>query len=94
MGGQLIALKILSKYLNIKIISYTKSIGNIICNTENISFDELVNKRYLNEVRCPDSNAAMEMKEDILLARKNGDSLGGIIECIRVSSAWAWRTYF
>ncbi len=80
MGGA-VALKILSKYLNIEIISYTKSIGNIICNTDNISFDELAHKRYLNEVRCPDSEVAMKMKEDILVARKAGDSLGGIIEC-------------
>ncbi|MER5174453.1 MAG: chorismate synthase [Candidatus Nitrosocosmicus sp.] len=80
MGGA-VALKILSKYLNIKIVSYTKSIGNITCDIENMSFDDLSNKRYLNEVRCPDFTAAMKMKEDILLARKNGDSLGGIIEC-------------
>ena len=81
MGGS-IALKILSKYLNIKILSYTKSIGNIVANTENIPFDELSKKRYTNDVRCPDPNAAMEMKEAILLARKSGDSLGGTIECI------------
>ncbi len=80
MGGA-IALKILSNHLNIKIISYTKSIGNVICDTENMSFDELSDKRYLNEVRCPDFDVAMKMKENILLARKNGDSLGGIIEC-------------
>jgi chorismate synthase len=81
MGGA-IALKILLQYLNIKIISYTKSIGNIICDTENMSFDELYNKRYLNEVRCPDFDSAMKMRDNILSARKNGDSLGGVIECI------------
>jgi chorismate synthase len=80
MGGA-VALKILSKYLNIDIISYTQSIGNNICNTDNMSFDELSRKRYLNDVRCPDSEVAMKMKEDILIARKDGDSLGGIIEC-------------
>jgi chorismate synthase len=80
MGGA-VALKILSKYLNIDIISYTQSIGNNICNTDNMSFDELSRKRYLNDVRCPDSEVAMKMKEDILVARKDGDSLGGIIEC-------------
>jgi chorismate synthase len=80
MGGA-VALKILSKYLNIDIISSTQSIGNNICNTDNMSFDELSRKRYLNDVRCPDSEVAMKMKEDILVARKDGDSLGGIIEC-------------
>jgi chorismate synthase len=81
MGGA-IALKILSQYLNIKIISYTKSIGNVICNIENMSFDELCDKRYLNEVRCPDNDSALKMRDNILSARKNGDSLGGVIECI------------
>jgi chorismate synthase len=81
MGGA-IALKILSQYLNLKIISYTKSIGNIISDTENMSFDELSDKRYLNEVRCPDINSALKMRDNILSARKNGDSLGGVIECI------------
>jgi chorismate synthase len=80
MGGA-VALKILSKYLNIEIISYTRSIGNNICNTDNISFDELSHRRYSNDVRCPDPEIAMKMKEDILIARKAGDSLGGIIEC-------------
>jgi chorismate synthase len=80
MGGA-IALKIL-KTINIEIISYTKSIGGISSNTENIPFDELSHNRYLNEVRCPDFKTADKMKEAILTARKNGDSLGGIIECI------------
>ena len=94
MGGS-IALKILSKYLNIKIISYTKSIGSIVANTENIPFDELSKKRYTNDVRCPDPDAAMEMKEAILLARKSGDSLGGTIECISSQlPTWIRRTYF
>ncbi|MBA3750949.1 MAG: chorismate synthase, partial [Nitrosopumilus sp.] len=78
MGGA-IALKILNKYLNIQIISYTKSIGDITCNTANMSFDELSNQRYSNEVRCPDIDTASKMKESILSTRKNGDSLGGII---------------
>jgi chorismate synthase len=80
MGGA-VALKILNEILSIRIISYTKSIGKISCNTENLTFDELANKRYSNEVRCPDNETALKMKESIILARKRGDSLGGIIEC-------------
>lgn len=80
MGGA-IALKILNEVLKIRIISYTKSIGDIFCNTENMSLDELSNKRYSNDVRCPDFDTALRMKESILLARKQGNSLGGVIEC-------------
>ena len=60
-----------------------------------LPFDELSKKRYTNDVRCPDPDAAMEMKEAILLARKNGDSLGGTIECITDQlPTWIRRTYF
>ena len=37
---------------------------------------------YKNEVRCPEERTAKRMRENILDARKNGDSLGGIIESI------------
>jgi chorismate synthase len=81
MGGA-IALKILKNYLNIEIASYTKSIGNIDLDTQNISFSTLKSDRYLNEVRCPDKIVSAKMKEEILSARRDGDSLGGIIECV------------
>ncbi|WP_179946318.1 chorismate synthase [Candidatus Nitrosocosmicus hydrocola] len=81
MGGA-IALKILKNYLNVEIISYTKSIGSIDLDTRNISFNTLLSERYTNDVRCPDSAVSAKMKEEILSARRDGDSLGGIIECI------------
>ncbi|HEX5904831.1 MAG TPA: chorismate synthase [Candidatus Nitrosocosmicus sp.] len=81
MGGA-IALKILKTYLNIDIISYTKSIGNVELETQSIPFEILMSRRYTNDVRCPDTNVSNKMKEEILSARRDGDSLGGIIECI------------
>ena len=35
-----------------------------------------------NIVRCPDQDMAIIMEEKIKEARKDGDSLGGIIECV------------
>jgi chorismate synthase len=81
MGGA-VALKILKNCLNIEIISYTRSIGDITLNSEDIPFDTLSKNRYLNDVRCPDQETAERMRDSILSARKEGDSLGGIIECI------------
>ncbi|VFJ12440.1 chorismate synthase [Candidatus Nitrosocosmicus franklandus] len=81
MGGA-IALKILKNYLNIDIISYTKSIGNVELDTRNIPLDILASNRYTNDVRCPNSEVSRKMKEEILAARRDGDSLGGVIECI------------
>ena len=81
MGGA-VALKILKNFLNIEIMSYTKSIGDITMDSADIPFDTLSKNRYLNDVRCPDQEIAARMRESILSARREGDSLGGIIECI------------
>lgn len=81
MGGA-IALKILKNYLNIDIISYTKSIGCVELDTQDIPFETLSSYRYTNDVRCPDTDVSSRMKEEIYSARRDGDSLGGIIECI------------
>ena len=35
-----------------------------------------------NPVRCPDQQKAAEMEERIKQARKDGDSLGGVVECV------------
>jgi chorismate synthase len=35
-----------------------------------------------NPVRCPEASAAQEMAERIDAARRRGDSLGGVVECV------------
>jgi chorismate synthase len=80
MGGA-IALKILKKYLNIEVVSYTKSIGDINLDTKELPFQSLRERRYANDIRCPDDAIARKMKDSILAARRDGDSLGGVIEC-------------
>jgi chorismate synthase len=60
----------------IKIYAYTKEIGGIVA--KNISLDEIEN----NSVRCADKIAARKMEQKILRAKKEGDSLGGIIEVV------------
>tara|TARA_B100002003_G_C14102093_1_gene530060 strand:+ start:109 stop:1209 length:1101 start_codon:yes stop_codon:yes gene_type:complete len=79
MGGA-IAKKLLLKTLKTRIVAYTLEIGGIRAN--NISFEEAENRRYDNEVRCSDSETANKMMSKILNAKKTGDSVGGIIECI------------
>ena len=75
-----IAVKLLKKTLGIETVAYTTEIGSI--RARNNMTKENIAARYDNEVRCPDLQAAQSMKEAILQARKSGDSLGGIIECI------------
>jgi chorismate synthase len=75
-----VAYKLLKSTLGIETVAYTTEIGGIRANN-NITKENIAS-RYHNEVRCPDFEAAQKMKDAILQARKYGDSLGGIIECI------------
>src|SRR5437773_3508702 len=72
--------KLLKHSLGIETMAYTIQIGSIRSN--NITLEKAKENRYTNEVRCPDIEAADRMKFAIMEARRDGDSLGGIIECI------------
>ena len=75
-----IAKHFLSKQYGTKIIGYVKRVHDIECNIEvdNVT----TNNIEANMVRCPDQNIATIMTDAIKEARKNGDSLGGVVECI------------
>ena len=72
-----IAKQILS---DIEIIAYTTSIGEISI-SENIT---IINKSNIEDslVRCPDKKVSEKMIASIKNARKNGDTLGGVIKCV------------
>jgi chorismate synthase len=75
-----IAKKLLYHTLGIETIAYTVQIGRIRAN--DIDLEDAKRNRYTNDTRCPDLEAARQMREAILRTRKEGDSLGGVIECI------------
>jgi chorismate synthase len=75
-----VAQKLLQSSLGIETIAYTKEIGGITA--ESIDLIEAKKNRYSNDVRCPDLAKAEKMKSAIMEARRDGDSLGGIVECI------------
>ena len=79
MGGA-IARKLLKDVLKIQTNSYTTQVGKI--KMKNQATQNMFKLIYSNEVRCPDKKYAQKMKSSILQARKNGDSLGGVIESI------------
>lgn len=74
-----IAQKLLEQALGIEVLAYTLEVGGIRAN--NLTIDNIRKLRYSNEVRCPDTKIAEKMKEAIVKARSDGDSLGGIVEC-------------
>lgn len=64
-----------------RIAAHVVRIHDVVDGTK-YSFEEIESGRFSNEIRCVDGRAAESMKERILEARKKGDSVGGIIECI------------
>lgn len=65
----------------IRIYPFVKRIGKIA-----LSEKELVKDSYQNaysfETRCPDSEKGKAIKESVLQAAQEGNSLGGIVSCI------------
>ena len=70
-----IAKKLLARE-KIKIIGFTRQVGKHIA--QKIDYKEIEK----NIVRCPDVKMAEKMINAIMLARKKGDSLGGIVEVV------------
>ena len=60
----------------IEVIAYTKELGGIVA--ERISFSDI----HRTNLQCPDLKAAKTMAEKLREARRNGDSLGGIVEIL------------
>jgi chorismate synthase len=76
-----IAKKILSQVGKVEIIAYVKQIKDL----EAINIDPnsvTLEQVESNIVRCPDREAAEKMIELIDKARRDKDSLGGIVECV------------
>ena len=70
----------IKKEYNTEILAYVKSISTITSEIDIANLDS--QDIESNIVRCPDQNAAEIMIEAIKSARKSGDSLGGVIECV------------
>lgn len=75
-----IAKKVLVKENNLEIVGYVKQICDLKAeiDTDNVSLSDVES----NIVRCPDPMIASQMIEQIKEARKDGDSLGGVIEAV------------
>jgi chorismate synthase len=78
-----IAEKLLASTLSneFRLFAYTLELGGLRADLSKISDGDIINSRYLNEVRCPDSIMAQRMKDLVMEERGRGDSLGGIVEC-------------
>ncbi len=79
MAGAL-AKKLLSQF-KVEVLAYTIAIGKVNMKRA-VGFEEIRKHRYEWASRCPDLASAQMMEDAIVSAKKAGDSLGGIIECV------------
>ncbi len=75
-----IAKKLLELF-GVEVLAYTTEIGKMGLQ-KTPTLEEARKNTYRNAVRCPDTEMAEKMEETILKAKKEGDSVGGIVECI------------
>jgi chorismate synthase len=75
-----IARKLLKQVAGIEVIAWVQRIQEIDAKVdgETVTLDDV----EANIARCPDANAAERMIERIDEVRKQGDSLGGVVQCI------------
>jgi len=75
-----IAKKLLRQWEKIEIVAYVKQIYDLVgeIDPKKVKLSQVEK----NPVRCPDPQAAQKMFELIDKTRKEGDSLGGIVECV------------
>jgi chorismate synthase len=77
-----VAKKLLS-LVGVELVSHVVEIGGIKANADNsLSFEALKDKTENSPVRCADPNVEKDMMAAIDEAKKNGDSIGGVVEVI------------
>lgn len=69
----------------IQVVAYIKQIGNQEAIVEATSFEKLQLLTHQSPLFCPDASASHVMMELIEKAKKEGDSLGGIVEFCALS---------
>lgn len=70
--------------IDVKVLAYTLQIGSVK-NKEGLTLEEIRKHTYKTQVRSPDLERAKAMQKEILKAKKEGDSIGGIVECKAVN---------
>jgi len=80
-----VAKKILSHF-GVHLIAYISEIGGIrIDKPPHFDLFKMRKEIDASPIFCPDAHAALSMMNTILAAKKERDSLGGIVECITVN---------
>ena len=75
-----VARKLLSTAVGVDVLAWVRSVHEIEAdvNADTVTMAEVES----GATRCPDAAAAAQMTEAIKAARRCGDSLGGVVECV------------
>ena len=65
---------------SIKIQAYVSQVGNVCLDKSYLELDLV--QTETNDVRCPDPKKAAEMESLIKSIKKEGDTIGGVIDCV------------
>lgn len=72
--------KLALRQLGISIQAYTLQVGDIAISKDYSKYD--ISLAETNAVRCPDTVAAQQMEHLIKEVKADGDTIGGIIQCV------------
>ncbi len=78
-----IAKKLLRQF-NVDVLAYTRAVGKIKTDKK-FSAEEIRQNRYSAASRCPDLACGERMEQAIVDARKEDESIGGVVECIALN---------
>jgi chorismate synthase len=78
-----VARRLLLEQLNVEVLAYTRVVGSIQAKEPTV--EEIKKNTEGNPVRCADMDAAEKMAAAIQKAAAEGDSLGGIVECVALN---------
>jgi chorismate synthase len=72
---------LLETLAGIQIVAWVESIADVRAGT--VDEDSLTRAMVdRSDARCPDSGAAARMEEVVIAARKDGDTVGGVVRCV------------
>ena len=69
-------------YFGVKVAGHVVSIGDVVAQAPNLPIDELIEQTEASPVRVVDKDAEQKMMDLIDKTKADGDSIGGIVECI------------
>jgi chorismate synthase len=75
-----IARKLLATQCGVEVLAWVRRVHEVEAKVDPASVT--LAQVEANPVRCPDPEAAAEMERRIDAARRRGDSLGGVVECV------------